>query len=283
MTRSEVLAAVADAVSYARTLADDVEFSPEDASRSDREFLCEVLEVAIMAGATTLNIPDTVGYATPDEYGDLIRRICTLAAPRPEVTVSTHCHDDLGLAVANSLAGIRAGARQVECTVNGIGERAGNAALEEIVMALHTRAAYFDVCTGVEKREIVRTSRLVSNCTGVHVPLNKAVVGGNAFSHEAGIHQDGILKDRGTYEIMSAESVGHEGNALVLGKHCGRSAVRSRLDELGLSVDEHTFNELFERLKALADRKKVVSDRDLVALATREYVLSSQAASTEVV
>jgi 2-isopropylmalate synthase len=167
--------------------------------------------------------------------------------------------------------------------VNGIGERAGNAALEEIVMALHTRAGYFDACTGVETREIVRTSRLVSDCTGVHVPLNKAVVGGNAFAHEAGIHQDGILKDRGTYEIMSAESVGHEGNALVLGKHCGRSAVRSRLDELGLTVDEHTFHELFERLKALADRKKVVSDRDLVALATREYVLPLEAAPTEAV
>jgi 2-isopropylmalate synthase len=167
--------------------------------------------------------------------------------------------------------------------VNGIGERAGNAALEEIVMALHTRAAYFDASTGVATREIVRTSRLVSECTGVHVPLNKAVVGGNAFAHEAGIHQDGILKDRGTYEIMSAESVGHVGNALVLGKHCGRSAVRSRLDELGMTVDEHTFNELFARLKALADRQKVVSDRDLVALATREYVLPTHTAATEVV
>ena len=283
MTRDEVLAAVADAVSYARTLADDVEFSPEDASRSDREFLCEVLGVALAAGATTLNIPDTVGYATPDEYGDLIRRICALAAARPDVTVSTHCHDDLGLAVANSLAGVRAGARQVECTVNGIGERAGNAALEEIVMALHTRAAYFDARTHVETREIVRTSRLVTECTGVQVPLNKAVVGGNAFAHEAGIHQDGILKDRGTYEIMCAESVGHESNVLVLGKHCGRSAVRSRLGELGLAVDEHTFNELFERLKALADRQKAVSDRDLVALATREYVFPAHTAPTEVV
>ena len=282
MTRDEVLAAVADAVSYARTLADDVEFSPEDASRSDREFLCEVLGVALAAGATTLNIPDTVGYATPDEYGDLIRRICALASTRPDVTVSTHCHDDLGLAVANSLAGVRAGARQVECTVNGIGERAGNAALEEIVMALHTRAAYFDARTHIETREIVRTSRLVSKCTGVHVPLNKAVVGGNAFAHEAGIHQDGILKDRGTYEIMSAESVGHESNVLVLGKHCGRSAVRSRLEALGLTVDEHTFNELFARLKALADRKKAVSDRDLVALATREYGFQAHAAPTEV-
>ena len=283
MTRDEVLAAVADAVSYARTLADDVEFSPEDASRSNREFLCEVLGVALAAGATTLNIPDTVGYATPDEYGDLIQRICALAAVRPDVTVSTHCHDDLGLAVANSLAGVRAGARQVECTVNGIGERAGNAALEEIVMALHTRAAYFAACTHIETREIVRTSRLVSECTGVQVPLNKAVVGGNAFAHEAGIHQDGILKDRGTYEIMCAESVGHERNVLVLGKHCGRRAVRSRLGELGLNVDEHTFNELFERLKALADRKKAVSDRDLVALATRGYAFPTHAAPTEVV
>ena len=267
LTRSEVLAQVGDAVAFARTFVDDVEFSPEDASRSDGEFLGEVLAAAIAAGATTLNIPDTVGYATPDEYSDLIRRVCALAAREPNVVISTHCHDDLGLAVANSLAGVRAGARQVECTINGIGERAGNAALEEVVMALRTRATYFEAHTAVDTSEIVRTSRLVSECTGVHVPLNKAIVGANAFAHEAGIHQDGVLKDRRTYEIMTAHSVGHGGSALVLGKHYGRSAVRRRLDELGVRADEAQFISIFERLKSLADRQKLVTDQDLVALA----------------
>ena len=282
MSRSEVLAQVGDAVGYARTFVDDVEFSPEDASRSDREFLCEVLGVAIASGATTLNIPDTVGYATPDEYGELIRRVCALAAEQPGVTVSTHCHDDLGLAVANSLAGVRAGARQVECTINGIGERAGNAALEEVVMALRTRAAYYETHTTVDTREILRASRLVSKYTGVHVPLNKAIVGGNAFAHEAGIHQDGVLKDRETYEIMTAQSVGHDGNALVLGKHCGRSAVRRRLEQLGLSVDEVNLVNIFDRLKALAEEQKTVSDRDLIALAMASSVMPALAEPTEV-
>ena len=282
MSRSDVLAQVSDAVTYARTFVDDVEFSPEDASRSDRGFLFEVLGVAVASGATTLNIPDTVGYATPDEYGELIRHICSMFAERPGVTVSTHCHDDLGLAVANSLAGVRAGARQVECTINGIGERAGNAALEEVVMALHTRAAYYDTHTTVDTREILRTSRLVAECTGVHVPLNKAIVGGNAFAHEAGIHQDGVLKDRATYEIMTAQSVGHDRNALVLGKHCGRSAVRRRLEELGVSVDETTFMNVFERLKALADRQKTVTDGDLMSLATATYALPAHEEPTEV-
>jgi len=282
MTRNEVLAEVGNAVAYALTFVDDVEFSPEDASRSDREFLCEVLGTAIAAGATTLNIPDTVGFATPDEYGDLIRCVCALAAGQPNVVVSTHCHDDLGLAVANSLAGVRAGARQVECTVNGIGERAGNAALEEVVMALHTRAAYYDAHTAVDTREIARTSRLVSECTGVHVPLNKAIVGANAFAHEAGIHQDGVLKDRHTYEIMTAQSVGREGSALVLGKHCGRSAVRRRLQDLGVLVDEACLTSIFERLKSLADRQKLVTDRDLVAVATAPFVLPATPEPTEV-
>ena len=266
LTRDEVLTQVGDAVAYARTLADDVEFSPEDASRSDPEFLCDVLRIAIGAGATTINIPDTVGYATPEEYGDLIRRVCALATSR-DIVVSTHCHNDLGLAVANSLAGVRAGARQVECTVNGIGERAGNAALEEIVMALYTRAAYYDACTSVVTSEIIRTSDLVAECTGVHVPPNKAIVGANAFAHEAGIHQDGVLKDRRTYEIMTPQSVGRDGNALVLGKHCGRNAVRRRLEELGLRLDEAGVHSVFAHLKVLADRQKVVSDQDLVALA----------------
>ena len=282
MTRSEVLAQVGDAVAYARTFVDDVEFSAEDASRSDREFLYEVLDAAMAAGATTLNIPDTVGYATPDEYADLIRRVGELAAKQPNVVVSTHCHDDLGLAVANSLAGVRAGARQVECTVNGIGERAGNAALEEVVMALHTRAAYYETRTTVDTREIVRTSRLVSACTGVHVPINKAIVGGNAFAHEAGIHQDGVIKDRRTYEIMTAQSVGHDGSALVLGKHCGRSAVRRRLEELGMRVDDAQVISIFERLKSLADRQKLITDHDLIALATAAFAMPTVAEPTEV-
>jgi len=275
LTRDEVLLQVGDAVAYARTLSDDVEFSPEDASRSDIDFLCDVLRVAIGAGATTLNIPDTVGYATPDEYGDLIHRVCALAAMRPEVVVSTHCHDDLGLAVANSLAGVRAGARQVECTVNGIGERAGNAALEEIVMALRTRASYYHASTSVDTREIIRTSCLVADCTGVHVPPNKAIVGANAFAHEAGIHQDGVLKDRRTYEIMTPQSVGLDGNALVLGKHCGRNAVRRRLEELGLRLDEAGVGTVLAHLKLLADRQKVVSDQDLLALALPVLPVSS--------
>ena len=282
MTRSEVLAQVGDAVAYARTFVDDVEFSAEDASRSDREFLCEVLHAAMDAGATTLNIPDTVGYATPDEYADLIRRVGELAAKLPNVIVSTHCHDDLGLAVANSLAGVRAGARQVECTVNGIGERAGNAALEEVVMALHTRAAYYGTRTTVDTREIVRTSRLVSACTGIHVPLNKAIVGGNAFAHEAGIHQDGVLKDPRTYEIMTAQSVGHDCSVLVLGKHCGRSAVRRRLEELGMRVDDAQIISIFERLKSLADRQKLVTDHDLITIATATFAVPTVAQPTEV-
>ena len=267
MTRDEVLMQVDDAVAYARTFADDVEFSPEDASRSDPEFLCEVLRVAIDAGATTLNIPDTVGYATPDEYGELIRRVCALAAAGPAVVVSTHCHDDLGLAVANSLAGVRAGARQVECTVNGIGERAGNASLEEVVMALATRAHFYGAHTAVSTREIMRTSRLVADCTGLAVPANKAIVGANAFAHEAGIHQDGVLKDRSTYEIMNPWSIGGDGSSLVLGKHSGRRAVRCRLVALGLDVDDDRLAEIFERFKLLADRKDAVSDDDLTALA----------------
>ncbi|HKG95729.1 MAG TPA: 2-isopropylmalate synthase [Gemmatimonadaceae bacterium] len=270
MTRAEVVARAAEAVAYARTLAEDVEFSPEDASRSDPDFLCEVLAAAVEAGATTLNIPDTVGYATPDEYGALIRRVCALVADRPEVVVSTHCHDDLGLAVANSLAGVRAGARQVECTVNGIGERAGNASLEEVVMALRTRAPFFGVGTGIVTQELARASRVVSACTGVHMPPNKAVVGANAFAHEAGIHQDGVLKHRETYEIMTPESVGVDGTALVLGRHSGRRAVWQRLHDMGYRLDEPAFLAVFQRFKELADRKKTMDERDLAALVTGE-------------
>ena len=271
ISRSEALARAVRAVSLARTHVSDVEFSPEDATRSDPEFLCDVLAAVIEAGATTLNIPDTVGYATPAEYEALIARVCALAAQVPNVVVSTHCHDDLGLAVANSLAGVRAGARQVECTINGIGERAGNASLEEVVMALATRGDHFGVATGIRTREITRASRLVSACTGVYVAPNKAVVGANAFAHEAGIHQDGMLKHRATYEIMAPETVGADGSTLVLGKHSGRNALRRRLEAMGYRLDDARLDEVFARFKELADRKKVIDARDLTALVTAAH------------
>jgi 2-isopropylmalate synthase len=266
LTRGQVLAQVHTAVTRARARVDDVEFSAEDASRSDPGFVREVFRVAMEAGATTLNVPDTVGYATPEEYAALVSSICALAAESPGVVVSTHCHDDLGLAVANSLAGVRAGARQVECTINGIGERAGNASLEEVVMALHTRAAYFGVATGVATRELMRSSRLVAAASGMMVPANKAIVGANAFAHEAGIHQDGMLKHRSTYEIITPEVVGHEGMMLVLGKHSGRRAVRSRLEELGHQLGDEAFLGVFQRFKELAERKKMIGERDLLLL-----------------
>jgi 2-isopropylmalate synthase len=270
MTRAQVLDTVAEMVAYARTLCDEVEFSPEDASRSDPEFMHAVLRAAAASGATTLNIPDTVGYATPDEYAAMIRGIRDQVAAGTDVVISTHCHDDLGLAVANSLAGVRAGARQVECTINGIGERAGNASLEEVVMALHTRQAFFGLATGVQTREIARTSRLVSTCTGVHVPPNKAIVGANAFAHEAGIHQDGILKNRLTYEIMSAETVGLDGNVLVLGKHSGRHAFRKHIEAMGYRLNDEELWHAFARFKEIADRKKDVDERDIEAIVAGE-------------
>jgi 2-isopropylmalate synthase len=266
LTRAQVLAQVHAAVTHARALVGDVEFSAEDASRSNPMFVQEVFRVALQAGATTLNVPDTVGYATPEEYATLVASVCALAAAAPDVVVSTHCHDDLGLAVANSLAGVRAGARQVECTVNGIGERAGNASLEEVVMALHTRAAYFGVTTRVATRELLRSSRLVAASSGMPVPPNKAIVGANAFAHEAGIHQDGMLKHRSTYEIITPELVGHDGMTLVLGKHSGRRAVRRRLEELGHDLGDDAFAFVFLRFKELADRKKAVGERDLLLL-----------------
>ena len=266
LTRAQVLAQVATAVAHARCLADDVEFSAEDASRSDPDFVCEVFQAAIDAGALTLNVPDTVGYVTPDEYAALVARVCALAAKHPGVVVSTHCHDDLGLAVANSLAGVRAGARQVECTVNGIGERAGNASLEEVVMALRTRASFYQVYSNVNTSELSRASRLVADCTGVHMPANKAIVGANAFAHEAGIHQDGMLKHRETYEIMTPESVGQERTRFVLGRHSGRGALRRRLEELGHPMDDGAFGVVFEQFKALADQQKVVAESDLLHL-----------------
>jgi 3-isopropylmalate/(R)-2-methylmalate dehydratase large subunit len=268
LTREQLLVRVAEAVTQARGFVDDVEFSPEDATRSDLDFLCEVLRVAIEAGARTLNIPDTVGYTTPTEYSALIDRIVAMA---PEgVVISTHCHNDLGLAVANSLAGVGAGARQVECTINGIGERAGNAALEEIVMALRTRADFYDVGTNVRSTELLRTSRLVADCTGVHPPANKAIIGTNAFAHEAGIHQDGVIKHRATYEIMTAESVGFDSNSIVLGKHSGRRALRVRLEALGHDLDETRFESVFWRFKQLADQQKRVEDDELRALVAEQ-------------
>jgi 2-isopropylmalate synthase len=270
MTRPQVLEAVRSMVALARERCADVEFSPEDAGRTDPVFLHEVLAAAIDSGATTLNIPDTVGYTMPDEYGSMLAGILEHVPGARNVVLSTHCHDDLGLAVANSLAGLRAGARQVECTINGIGERAGNAALEEIVMAIHTRGQHFGLATNIQTRQLARTSRLLAAIIGVPVPPNKAVVGANAFAHEAGIHQDGVLKNPMTYEIMRAETVGLDGNALVLGKHSGRHALRARLESMGHALSDDEFRNVFARFKDIADRKKLVEERDLEALVVSE-------------
>jgi 2-isopropylmalate synthase len=270
MTRAAVLARVEEMVGHARSLCDDVEFSPEDATRSDRDFLFEALTRAIRAGATTLNIPDTVGYTTPEEYGALIRGIRENVPGADRVLLSVHCHDDLGMATANTLAGLMAGARQAEVTINGIGERAGNTSLEEIVMALATRAARLGLRTGVDATQLVRTSRLVSTVTGMPVPANKAIVGANAFAHESGIHQDGMLKNEQTYEIMRPESVGAAQTRLVLGKHSGRAALSARLSELGYSFDDTALERVFVRFKALGDRRKEVADADLEALVLDE-------------
>ena len=269
MTRAQVVAAAATAVSHACSLGAQVEFSAEDSARTDPPFLYEVLGAALDCGATTLNVPDTVGYSTPDEYGALVAGVRANVPGIERATVSAHCHDDLGLAVANSLAAARAGARQVECTINGIGERAGNAALEEFVMALHTRRSFFELHTNIETRELARSSRLVSACTGIDVPPNKAIVGANAFAHEAGIHQDGVLKNRLTYEIMSAETVGWDGVGLVLGKHSGRHALRAKTKALGYELTDDELTLLFARFKDLADRKKLLDEGDIHALMTR--------------
>jgi 2-isopropylmalate synthase len=269
-TREDVKGSARAAVAHARSLVDDVEFSPMDATRADVEFTAEVVQLAIDEGATTINIPDTVGYAMPDEYAAFLRRLYELAPGLKDVVLSVHCHDDLGLAVANSFAGVKAGARQVECAVNGIGERAGNASLEEFVMLLHTRAADIGLSTGINTREIARTSRMISRLTGYPVQPNKAVVGRNAFAHESGIHQDGVLKERSTYEIMDATTVGLEANSLVLGKHSGRHALRSALEELGFEVSGQALNTAFKRFKEIADKKKQVSAMDLEALVTDE-------------
>jgi 2-isopropylmalate synthase len=270
-TRAKMLERAREMVRYARSLCDDIEFSPMDATRSEPAYLYEVLTAVVAEGATTLNIPDTVGFTTSEEYADLIRGILANVVGIEKCIISTHCHDDLGMATANSLAGVRAGARQVECTLNGIGERAGNASLEEVVMALHTRQSFYQANTKINTTELTRSSRLLSSFIGIPVPPNKAIVGGNAFAHESGIHQDGVMKNRLTYEIMSAETVGLDGNMLVLGKHSGRHAFRAKLVAMGYEAEsEEEFQALFERFKELCDRKKKIDDRDIEALIAGE-------------
>jgi 2-isopropylmalate synthase len=266
MTPREVFAAAVAGVRHAKRYCEDVEFCAEDASRSDLSFLCDVLAEAIENGATTLNITDTVGYAMPHEWADRIAAIRERVEKSDRVVISVHCHNDLGHAVANSLAALRVGARQIECTINGTGERAGNAALEEIVMALHTRQDYFGLASGIQLREIYPTSKLLADITGIPVQPNKAIVGDNAFAHEAGIHQDGVLKDRRTYEIMRAQDIGRASGDLVIGKHSGRSAIATRLTELGLAVDEETVVAVVRRAKLLAASKKRLDDDDLIAI-----------------
>jgi 2-isopropylmalate synthase len=264
--------AVIDSVSHARNLCEDVEWSCEDGSRSEHDFLCRTVESAIKAGARTVNIPDTVGYAMPEEFAALIRMLFDRVPNIDQAVVSVHCHNDLGLAVANSLAAVGAGARQVECTVNGLGERAGNASMEEIVMALKTRHDIISCTTGVKTEYIMRASHLVSTITGFVVQPNKAIVGANAFAHESGIHQDGMLKHAGTYEIMTPESVGLNRSKLVMGKHSGRHAFKMKLRELGYELGDNAVNDAFRRFKDLADRKKEVFDEDLVALVDDEVL-----------
>ncbi|HYM68544.1 MAG TPA: 2-isopropylmalate synthase [bacterium] len=270
MTPDTVYEASVEAVRYARTFTDDVEFSAEDGSRSDPEFLCRVLEGVIRAGASTINVPDTVGYATPEEYANLFRLLMEKVPNSDRVIWSAHCHDDLGLAVANSLAAIQAGARQIECTINGIGERAGNASLEEVVMALHTRRNYYGLETGLDTTKIYRTSRLISAISGVPVQPNKAVVGDNAFAHEAGIHQHGVLMNRATYEIMTPETIGIPSNKLVLGKHSGRHAFKKHLEDNGVRLSDDELRRAFQEFKVLCDKKKQVSIEDILSLVDTE-------------
>ncbi len=270
-SQDQILQMAIDAVKYARRKCDNIEFSPEDASRTEKEFLYRVVEAAIKAGATTVNIPDTVGYSTPTEYGAVIAGIVNNVPNINKAIISTHCHDDLGLAVANSLSGVLNGARQVECTINGIGERAGNASMEEVVMALRTRADFFKLSTQIQTREFYRISRMVSKATGFIVPPNKAIVGANAFRHESGIHQDGVLKEKRTYEIMDAKDVGvPENEGLVLGKHSGRHAFKDRLKNLGIILNDTQMDQAFERFKDLADKKKEIFDEDLMTIVETE-------------
>lgn len=272
MTPNQVLEAITDSVSLARNLCSQVDWSCEDATRSNHDFLFKAIETAIKAGANTINIPDTVGYTTPEEYFALISAIKNNVSNIDKAIISAHCHDDLGMAVANSLSAIRAGARQIECTINGIGERAGNAALEEIVMAIKTRSDFYNFSCDIDNTMIMRISKLVSNITGFAVQYNKAIVGANAFAHESGIHQDGMLKNRSTYEIMSPQSVGIEKTSLTLGKLSGRSAFKDRLKELGYEISEELLASSFILFKELADKKKEITDEDLVALVDNSIV-----------
>ncbi len=283
-SRKDVLAIVPEMVNYAKSFVDDVEFSCEDASRSDPDFLYEVIQLAVSAGATTINIPDTVGFSTPNEFGQLLKNINKNVSNIDEAVLSVHGHNDLGLAVANFLESVKYGARQLECTINGIGERAGNASLEELVMALHVRRSYFNQffgrnedsptpLTAIRTEEITKTSRLVSNLTGMNVQPNKAIVGANAFAHESGIHQDGVLKNKLTYEIIDAKTIGLSDNKISLGKLSGRSAVRARLEEMGYDLSREDLNEAFARFKDLADRKREITDRDLEAIVSEQVQL----------
>ena len=266
MAKEEIVRRAVEGVKRARDLCEDVEFSPEDAARTEPEFVAEVVERVIEAGASTVNIPDTVGYAVPSQYANLIRYLKQNVSNIDRAVISVHCHDDLGMAVANSLAAVLEGARQIECTINGLGERAGNCALEEVVMALRTRNDFFKLTTGINTRKLYPTSRLVSHVTGIVVQRNKAIVGQNAFSHESGIHQDGMLKERSTYEIMNPEDVGIPRTELVLGKHSGRHALRQRISDLGFHLNDEQLQRVFDSFKTLADRKKVIYDADIEAL-----------------
>ena len=274
-TRADVIAMTRAAVSQARSYAEDVEFSAEDATRSDINYLCEVLDAAVEEGASVLNVPDTVGYTTPMEYGRLVQQVKERVVRDRDVTISVHCHNDLGLAVANSLVAIEAGARQVECTINGIGERAGNASLEEIVMALHVRADRLPFETGVKTTELYPTSQLLSSIVGIEVQPNKAIVGRNAFAHEAGIHQHGVINNPLCYEIMTPESVGVPANSLVLGKHSGRHALSLRYAELGYDITTSELDAAYLRFTNLADRKKLIYDQDLISLLSTHNVAAA--------
>ncbi len=266
MSPDQVVERAVASVKLARSLVPEVEFSAEDAGRTEMDFLCRIVEATIAAGARVINIPDTVGYMTPGEFGGRISELIERVPNSDQAIISVHCHNDLGLAVANSLAAVENGARQVECTINGLGERAGNASLEEMVMILRTRSDRFDIETGVDTTKIVPTSKLVSSITGMPIQANKAIVGANAFAHESGIHQDGVLKHQKTYEIMTPESVGLNTNRMVLGKHSGRAALKSRYQELGVEVDENRLKQVFDRFKTLADKKKDIFDEDLMLI-----------------
>lgn len=286
-TRQQVLDMAVKSVRYAKTLCKDIEFSAEDAGRSDMDYLCKVVEAVIDEGALTVNIPDTVGYTMPIEFGEKIATIKKTVPNINKAVISVHCHNDLGLAVANSLSAIENGARQIECTINGIGERAGNASLEEVAMAINVRPHYYNVAHSIKTKEIYKTSKLVSNLTGIAVQVNKAIVGANAFAHESGIHQDGVLKDRTTYEIIRPQDVGVPESSLVLGKHSGRHAFFNRIKNLGYKLNEKTLQDLFERFKVLADKKKTIFDDDIIAMieekigSTKEiYSLDYQSASS---